>query len=280
MRTTTCLLADISLGTSALLASPPLASPLAAQPADTSEVSTSPLFTGKDLVFASAFVLGTAAAWPVDRYFAERIQRPRAQENRFLRGAAAFFREIGVPGAFIIGPTMYAIGRWGGNERLADLGLHGTEAIIAATLVTGSIKVTAGRQRPFVNVETPDSFQLFRGVGDDSYRSFPSGHSSTAFAAAAAVVTETRKWWPNAQWAIAPTMYGGAALVGVSRMYNNKHWASDVMAGAAIGTFAGRKVVRYHHTHPGNKLDEWLLTASISPAADGGYTLRWMILPR
>jgi hypothetical protein len=43
-------------------------------------------------------------------------------------------------------------------------------------------------------------------------------------------------------------MYGGAALVGLSRMYNNRHWASDVITGAAIGTFAGTKVVRYHHT--------------------------------
>ena len=276
MRTTTCLLAAISLA-----ASPPLASPLAAQPADTSKVSSSPLFTGKDLIFAGAFALGTAAAWPVDRYFAERLQNPRAQGNRFLRGSAAFFREFGVPGAFIIGPTLYAIGRLGGNERMADLGLHGTEAIVAASIVTGAIKFTAGRQRPFMDIETPYDFALFRGLrGGDTYRSFPSGHSAVSFAAAAAVVTESRKWWPDAQWAVASVMYGGATMVGISRMYNNKHWASDVLAGAAIGTFAGRKVVRYHHTHPGNKLDEWLLTGSISPAADGGYTLRWMILPR
>jgi membrane-associated phospholipid phosphatase len=59
-------------------------------------------------------------------------------------------------------------------------------------------------------------------------------------------------------------MYGGAALVGLSRMYNNRHWASDVITGAAIGTFAGTKVVRYHHTHPGNRIDRWLLGASMS----------------
>ena len=39
---------------------------------------------------------------------------------------------------------------------------------------------------------------------------------------------------------------------GISRMYENWHWASDVVMGAAIGSFAGWKTVRYAHSHPGN----------------------------
>jgi membrane-associated phospholipid phosphatase len=47
----------------------------------------------------------------------------------------------------------------------------------------------------------------------DDYRSFPSGHAGMAFAAAAAAVTsETSKWWPKSTCYIAPVMYGGAAL--------------------------------------------------------------------
>ena len=56
-------------------------------------------------------------------------------------------------------------------------------------------------------------------------------------------------------------------------MYNNRHWASDVLVGAGIGTFAGLKVVRYHHSHPGNRLDRWLLAGSLSPTAGGGQAL-------
>jgi membrane-associated phospholipid phosphatase len=63
-------------------------------------------------------------------------------------------------------------------------------------------------------------------------------------------------------------LYGGATLVGVSRMYNNAHWGSDVVIGAAIGTFGGIKVVKYHHTRPGNRLDRWLLSAT--PVARAG----------
>jgi hypothetical protein len=62
-------------------------------------------------------------------------------------------------------------------------------------------------------------------------------------------------------------------------MYNNRHWASDVLVGAGIGTFAGLKVVRYHHSHAGNRLDRWMLAGSLVPAPDGGQTVRWSIIP-
>ena len=77
-------------------------------------------------------------------------------------------------------------------------------------------------------------------------------------------------------------MFGGATMIGISRMYNNRHWASDVMMGAAIGTFAGNKVVRDHHrVNPNNQFDKWLLDFSVSPvhAADGLH-LSWSITPR
>src|SRR5262245_62458118 len=54
-------------------------------------------------------------------------------------------------------------------------------------------------------------------------------------------------------------MYTGAMAVGLSRMYHSKHWGSDVVLGAAIGTFSGRKVVQYVHGHPGNVIDRVML---------------------
>ena len=63
-------------------------------------------------------------------------------------------------------------------------------------------------------------------------------------------------------------------------MYNNKHWASDVMMGAAIGTFAGSKVVRYHHSHPKNRIDRWLLGATIVPNGAGGISFAINATPR
>jgi membrane-associated phospholipid phosphatase len=267
-----------------LLAAPIIApAPLGAQPADTIAISADPLFVKKDAYYAAGFLVATVAAAPLDKYFAQRLQRPWAQENRFLSRTADVFRWVGHPGAYFIGISMYGAGRAFGNERMADLGLHGTEALLVGHVTGFVLKGTFGRARPYVSEDDPDpfAFKLGRGFfGTTDFRSFPSGHTVAGFAAAAAVVTETRRWWPDAQWYIAPIMYGGATLVGMSRMYNNKHWASDVITGALIGSFAGRKIVRYHHSHPDNKIDDWLLAGSISHGENGGVAFRMSILPR
>jgi membrane-associated phospholipid phosphatase len=267
---------------SVFVANPFGATPAGAQPSDTTTISTQPLFVRKDAYYAGGFILATIAAAPLDKYFAQRLQRPWVQENRFLEKTATVFRWTGQPGAYFIGAGMYGIGRLAGNERMADLGLHGTEALVVGQLTGLVLKGTFGRARPYVNPEDPNPFQFKLGRGfrkNDGYRSFPSGHTVTGFAAAAAVVTETNRWWPSSTWYVGPLMYGGASLIGLSRMYNNKHWASDVLTGALIGSFAGRKIVRYHHSHPDNRIDDLLLTGSLSRGANGGMALRMSILP-
>ena len=272
--------AVVTLALFAIASASPIAEPLAAQPSDTTTVSVAPLFTSDDAIMAGVFVIGTMAMRPTDRYFARILQDSSAQANRNIRLPAAGLRIIGYPGSIIIGTTMYAVGRIGGNERMADLGLHGTEAILIGAGVGSVLKGVFGRARPFLDRENPNDFSLGRGFTGDEYKSFPSGHTVAGFAAAAAVVSETDRWWPEATIYVAPLMYGGAALIGVSRMYNNKHWASDVVMGAAIGTFAGLKVVRYHHSHPDNKIDEWLLGVTIKPGPEGGRMLRFWAVPR
>jgi len=244
-----------------------------AQPADTTHISQKPLFTSKDAWIAAGFVAGTVALYPADRYFARKLQTPGNQENRFLSDAASGFRFMGTPGSMIIGVSMYGVGRVARIDRMADLGLHGTEALLVAQTTVGLIKGIAGRARPEVDIKDERSFVFARGFGDDLYRSFPSGHSAMGFAAAAAVTSETSKWWPHSTWFIGPLMYGGATMIAASRMYNNKHWASDVVMGAAIGTFAGTKVVQYHHSHPGNRIDKWLLHPHVEKKPDGSVAV-------
>lgn len=248
--------------------------PLAAQGAAIDSVprSSRPFFTRADAITLGAFTLATIAITPADRHLAQRLQDPRRQENRVIRRSAAIVREVAAPGSIVIGGTLYAVGRLAGNERMASLGLHGTEAVLIGLATVSVGKVVAGRARPYVTADTnARDFKLLRGLrGGTDYQSFPSGHTVMAFAAAAAVTGETARWWPDATPYIGTAMYGGAALAGVSRMYNNKHWASDVLVGAAVGTLVGQKVVRYHRTHPGNRVDRWFLSASLVPAATGG----------
>ena len=49
--------------------------------------------------------------------------------------------------------------------------------------------------------------------------------------------------------------------------------------GAAIGVFTGRRVVKWQHTHPGNRLDRWLLGVSVSTIPNGQRIVRPIILP-
>ena len=191
-----------------------------AQVQDTISKKT-PLFVGKDAILLGAFMIGTAAVAPIDLQIASRLQYQGTQENQFLGRAATGFRLLGDPGSVVAGTGVYLIGRAGGNRRVEALGLHSVESILLADVLGGGIKMLAGRQRPFYDIRSPYNFQLWRGFSGDQYRSFPSGHTITAFAFASTVTRESQFWWPHATWFVGTVFYGGASLVGLSRMYNN-----------------------------------------------------------
>jgi len=242
---------------SVVLLATTVATSAGAQVQDTINNKT-PLLTGKDALLVGAFIVGTAAVAPLDKEVAKRLQNPRAQENRFLRRAATGLRVLAVPGSLIASVGLYGLGRANGQRRVQSLGLHSLESILLSDIVGTTIKFTAGRARPYVDIENPYDFQLFRGT-DHQYQSFPSGHTLNAFAFASTLTRETQFWWPHSAWYVGTVFYGGATLMGLSRIYNNQHWASDVMAGAAIGTLIGTKVVKYTHSNPGNRLDKRLI---------------------
>ncbi len=243
-----------------------------AQTADTLS-SERPLFTGGDAVLAVSFTAAALASAPADKFFTRQLRDPARQANRFFSGGARVFRIWGNPGAVLAGAGIYAIGTGRSNRRVQDLGLHTVESVVLANLVTGTIKVVAGRARPHVDTANASDFKAMRGLKSDDYRSFPSSHSTSAFAFAALISAETGHWWPDARWVVGPATYGMAVLAGVSRIYNNQHWASDVITGAAIGTITGVNLFRYQHSHPDNRLDNLLLKAGLQ--SSGG---RWNIM--
>jgi membrane-associated phospholipid phosphatase len=228
------------------------------------------LFTYRDAILAGGFVGLTVAMFALDRHIADQIHQD-STFNGFTQKSAVGFETISSPGAYVIGGGLYLYGRLAKKPNLTDLAWHGTEAVLMANAVTGLLKGTLGRARPFVSNDTnPRDFRFGGGFSTSDRQSFPSGHTTTAFAAAAAVTSEIRRLHPKALPYVATVMYGGATLVGLSRMYHNKHWASDVALGAAVGTFSGLKVVRYSHAHPDNKLDHWILRTVVAPDGHGG----------
>lgn len=262
------------------------APPARAQQADTTrDEPGTPFFRKQDAALAAGFAAGAVGLAQLDRRLARTFQDPDLQESTPVRRGSDFFNWMGDPGIPAIGAGIYAVGRVLRNRPIAALGLHGVEGVLLGSAITGTLKGLAGRARPYVHVDTVSTdFELFRGFKSGTeYKSFPSGHTTNAFAAAAVTTaevvhwTEVKGWWPGWPYVTGTALFGGATLVGIARMYRDQHWASDVVVGAAIGTFSGLKVVKYAYRHPQNRLDRWLLPKAAVPDERGALLLVWEV---
>lgn len=238
---------------------------------DTTHKAGKPVFTRDDGFLALGFAGITVAMFPADKALARRLREPSSSENKFIANVTTGSETLAHPGGLIVSSAAYVVGKVIHRRTLADVGLHSAESILLATSLTGVAKDLAGRSRPFVSNGTdPKDFKFGAGFKSDDRKSFPSGHSTAAFAAASALTSEVKQWYPHATWVVGPVFYTGATVVGLSRMYHDKHWASDVALGAAVGTFSGIKVVRYSHNHPENPVDRRLLGVIAGPNGEGG----------
>lgn len=113
--------------------------------------------------------------------------------------------------------------------------------VIVASIISTTLKQTVQRERPFTTY--PDIQKVASG---GSY-SFPSGHTSSAFALATSFSIVNPKWY-----VIVPS-YLWAATVGYSRMDLGVHYPSDVLAGAIVGSgsaFLSYKINQWMHKTP------------------------------
>lgn len=119
------------------------------------------------------------------------------------------------------------------NKKLLFLTHTASKSLIYTGIITQAIKYTAHRHRPY---ESPNNARVWDGISlKGDHHSFVSGHSSTAFSLATSIASEYHNK-PIIKW----TAYGLASCVAISRVYDNKHWSSDVIAGAALGYAVSR----------------------------------------
>lgn len=200
---------------------------------DSRSMLRAPLRWDREQWSRAAIAAGTiAAAAAVDEDIADMAQRNRTDASEdFSRVMTPF----GGRRALVLSGVMLAGGIATHNPKLRDTGRDAIEAsILAAGIVTPILKRAVGRSRPFQERGAFD-FQPFT-----ENQSFPSGHSTNAFAVASVVAGHADGW-------VVPTIaYTLATSVAVSRVHDNVHFASDVLAGAAIGTAIGRAVVARH----------------------------------
>ena len=181
-------------------------------------------------------IAAVAVVGALDKPIMDLVQRTRASATDSISEALTPF---GGGRALQISALMFAAGALMHDRRLEGAG---RDAVIselwAAGVVTPLIKRAVGRARPFVG-EGTHSFEPF---GGKSRESFPSGHATNAFAAATAIAAHYDST------AARVFVYSIATGVAYSRMNDNVHWPSDVLAGALIGR-AVAKGVTFRHTH-------------------------------
>lgn len=151
--------------------------------------------------------------------------------------------------------TLGSLGLYGflfKNEKMKTTTLLASQAYITAAAVESVVKFVSGRTRPSFYDPNTVAKPTFKGpfaksidyTGAKTNSSFPSGHTTVAFAAATVYALEYK------DKPIVPVIcYTSATLIGLSRITENKHWLTDVLVGAALGYLTGRQVVNNYHRY-------------------------------
>lgn len=179
------------------------------------------------LALGAAAVLGTAIL--LDHPVQKALQRG---DHASLHHLADHVAPIGNTYSFLFAAGCYGAGYVNRDNELQAAGADAFSSLIVATAVLIPLKVGFGRATPSESSGNADLKPL------GSQDSFPSGHTTWAFAAASSFAEHYTEPWAQV------TAYGLATLVGMARLEQNQHWTSDVVAGALIGTTVGKLVTQ------------------------------------
>ena len=167
----------------------------------------------------------------LDALFARPYSKPL-----HIAGTAAVALSLMAPAAFCVLP----------QSEWLTIGTMYAETLLFANGIKEWIKLLVYRARPYMYYEGYPADKLADG---DWNCSFPSGHTTLAFAGAAFTTMLYCQYFPDSKWkyAVAGASFGLAALTGALRMASGNHFFTDVLAGAFIGTMCGI-AVPYMHT--------------------------------
>ena len=224
---------------------------------DQKAIWTAPMHLhGHDAKWAIPAGIGFMALVTTDRMTGDEIAEADGQVkiSRMVSRAGSVYSLGAVAGAF------YLFGRNKNDDRARETGLLSAEALVDSLITESALKGITQRARPEARVERSEFF--------DGGNSFPSGHSTQAWAVATVIANEYKD-----RRAVQIAAYGVATAVSVARFTGHKHYLSDVVAGSALGYAIGKYVYTTHHR---KSMDSLMITPQFNRQVHRyGLSMTW-----
>ncbi len=201
---------------------------------DTKNILTSPArWDGSDWLKAGIITGIAVGLYTQDQHIKDWIQDNKNNSTQRVADDIKKIGELSIVGLIGLG----AYGYIAPDAKAKTTFLLSVESFIVTGAFVQVLKYTTGRHRPY----TGDPHDTWSGwTKKDEWHSFPGGDASSAFAIASVVASE----YDN--MIVPPVVYGVSTLIGLERMHNDAHWASDVFVGSVIGYFTGKAIVASH----------------------------------
>ena len=227
-------LRDCGLGF-VLLAALASAAPVAAQEP---RIDSATILRARRPLVRVGEVIGVAAstglALALDRRIRDRLSDPHDRIGRTLSDVGNGFGDGAIVYSSLLALTLG--GKVAGHDGVYGVGMRALQSTLAGGAAAILLKNAIGRERPNSSPLDPYRFHLFQFKDN----SFPSGHTTVAFALATSLARETPDQWTDLGF------FTLAALTAYARMHDDKHWASDVIFGAGVGILSARFIHRLH----------------------------------
>ncbi|MBM3296715.1 MAG: phosphatase PAP2 family protein [Candidatus Aminicenantes bacterium] len=222
---------------------------------DAGGVLASPLSWKPAEILGCAALLGlTGLAYAHDEDIQSWVQDRRTPgSNEFMSVV-----EMGGDAAYLLALLggAYLAGEIAPSRGLRKTAVLGIESLAVSGAVVLGIKCLLGRARPELGLPSnhfePFTFQA-------GFLSLPSGHAASAFAVATSIAAQVDSAVADA------FLYLLAGLVAVSRVHDNKHWASDVLLGGALGHVVALKIAHLN----GEGESRVRIAAAVTPLSFG-----------
>lgn len=198
---------------------------------------TAPLdWEGRDFLFLGIAAGATIGAMQFDNDIKEYTQRNRPESSPIPILAGRYYGEPIV--ATLLSSYLIIQGNSTGNRVNKKMGFEIAQSVFYAFATTQLLKFVLGRERP----AKTDNNTSFTGLKllDNDFWSMPSGHTTTAFALSTILFENTDSD------ILKVLSFAPALLTAYSRVYENRHWVSDVVLGGIIGFATAKFFVKKH----------------------------------